>query len=365
MGEEKLKVGVIGSGNWGTAVSRLIANNIKENSAFEERVDMWVFEEEVNGEPLSKLINDGHENVKYLPGIKLPDEVVANPSIEEVCAAADILVFVVPHEFVQSICEKISSAPSRKEGAIGVSLIKGAVFGEDEVALVSKTLAKALDMRVSSLMGANIANDVAKDLLAEGTLGYAKKKDLKKLIPLFNCKTYRVTPVECVEVPEMCGVIKNVIALGCGFADGKGHGVNASVAIMRNGFVEMIRFCDEFVKDTSSDTKVGRVYLESSGFADLVVTCTHGRNHECARIAAEKDMTLEEVEKDKMNGQKLQGYSTSKDLYAFLERKGKLDKFPLLRAICEVASGTKPSEHIFDAVTPCYAETSEKCCPDE
>ena len=59
---------------------------------------MWVFEEIVNGEKLTEIINTRHENVKYLPGVKIPDNVVAIPDIAEAAEGADILIFVVPHQ---------------------------------------------------------------------------------------------------------------------------------------------------------------------------------------------------------------------------------------------------------------------------
>lgn len=359
---EGIKVAIIGSGNWGSAVAKLIANNIASNRAFDPTVKMWVYEEQVNNQPLSKLINEKHENVKYLPGIRLPDNVLACPCIKEVSREADVFVFVVPHEFVQPVVSQIAKVEERKKKAIGVSLSKGALFGEKKIELISASISEALGMRVSALMGANIANDVAKDLLSEGTLGYEKKDDLYKLIPMFNCSTYRVTPVQNVGIPEICGVLKNVVAVGCGLADGKSCGVNAGVAIMRNGFIEMIKFCDKFVKETGDEKRVSRVFLESSGFADLVVSCTSGRNYKFSKMAVEEGKTLEEIEKsDKMGGQKLQGYSTSKDLYKFLERKEKLEKFPLLKSICEAAAGKEGAiEAMFDAVTPEYKKTSEK-----
>ena len=59
---------------------------------------MWVFEEVVNGQKLSEMINTTHENVKYLPGVKLPENVVAVTDVVESVKGADILLWVLPHQ---------------------------------------------------------------------------------------------------------------------------------------------------------------------------------------------------------------------------------------------------------------------------
>ena len=68
---------------------------------------MWVFEEEVNGQKLSEMINTTHENVKYLPGVRLPDNVVAVTDVVESVKGADILLWVLPHQVLVSVGDDI------------------------------------------------------------------------------------------------------------------------------------------------------------------------------------------------------------------------------------------------------------------
>ena len=89
---------------------------------------MWVYEETVtatNGEErnLTDVINNDHENVKYLPGIKLPENIVAVPDLAKACEGATLLIFVLPHQFLPRLLPTIKLAvhPSCR----GVSLIKG------------------------------------------------------------------------------------------------------------------------------------------------------------------------------------------------------------------------------------------------
>ncbi|KFV99050.1 Glycerol-3-phosphate dehydrogenase 1-like, partial [Fulmarus glacialis] len=81
---------------------------------------MWVFEENINGRKLTDIINNEHENVKYLPGYKLPDNVVAVPNLNEAVQDADLLVFVIPHQFIHKVCDEITGRIPKK--ALGITL---------------------------------------------------------------------------------------------------------------------------------------------------------------------------------------------------------------------------------------------------
>ena len=121
------KVCIIGSGNWGSAIATKVGPNCERLPYFESQVNMWVYEETVtvDGESrkLTEVINSQHENVKYLPGIKLPENVVAVPDLAEACKDATLLIFVLPHQFLPRLLPVIRQAshPSCR----GVSLIKG------------------------------------------------------------------------------------------------------------------------------------------------------------------------------------------------------------------------------------------------
>ena len=84
---------------------------------------MWVFEETVNDRKLTEIINVDHENVKYLPGVKLPENVVAVPDLVEAARDADLLVFVIPHQFIARTVKTL--AGNIKPNAAAISLIKG------------------------------------------------------------------------------------------------------------------------------------------------------------------------------------------------------------------------------------------------
>lgn len=127
--EQLDKVTIIGSGAWGSSIATKIGRNCARLPFFEETVNMWVYEEmvEVDGcdekQKLTEIINTKHENIKYLPGITLPDNVVAVPDLAEACRNSTLLIFVLPHQFLPRLLPTIREAahPSCR----GVSLIKG------------------------------------------------------------------------------------------------------------------------------------------------------------------------------------------------------------------------------------------------
>lgn len=108
MSAQRHKLAIIGSGNWGSAIAKIAGKNMRRYpDLFEEQVKMYVHEETVEGQPLTKLINERHENVKYLPGVKLPENIVAVPSAVEAAKGADLLIFVLPHQ-VSQFCMTLS-----------------------------------------------------------------------------------------------------------------------------------------------------------------------------------------------------------------------------------------------------------------
>ena len=194
------------------------------------------------------------------------------------------------------------------------SLIKGIEFDDAQPVLISDLLQKEMAMGAGSpqidmsvLMGANVANEVAKGDFAEATIGCTDLAIGKKWCALFNTKDFKVDAVQDVAGAELCGALKNVVALGAGFSDGLGFGGNTKAAIIRIGLKETIKFAKMFFDGVKDDT-----FLESCGLADLVTTCFGGRTRKCAEAFAKKEGDWEELEKAMLNGQKLQGTITAK-----------------------------------------------------
>ncbi|KAB8336652.1 hypothetical protein FH972_020963 [Carpinus fangiana] len=398
------KVAVIGSGNWGSAIAKIVAENTRQNpKLFEQDVQMWVFEEQVmipkeskNYRPgstpqkLTDVINKHHENVKYLAGIDLPTNLIANPSLEDSVRDASILIFNLPHQFIAKTCEQLRG--KILPFARGVSCIKGVDVTRDEVKLFSESIGSKLGIYCGALSGANIANEVAAEKWSETTVAYdppqvdsrhptplgspsasstnlaAKGKtsperagsiklqalpegypalNHENMKKLFHRPYFHVRMTTDVAGVSLGGALKNVVALAAGFVDGLGWGDNAKAAVMRVGIQEQVAFGRRFFPDSFQTATMTE---ESCGVADMITSCSGGRNFRCAKISVQKGLSIEQVEKEQLNGQKLQGTSTAVEVNTFLKAKGMEQDFPLFTAVYNILEGNKKPEEIPDLI---------------
>lgn len=353
---------------------------------------MWVFEEKVTvpesamqfktsnplcqgPQNLTDVINGLHENVKYLPDVPLPTNLHANPSLEDAVRDSTILVFNVPHQFIIRICDQLQG--KILPYARGISCIKGVDVTEEGVSLFSETIGKKLGIYCGALSGANIANEVAKELWCETTIGYDpphldskaptptggtpsqsqvdlvsfEHKDSSgqyskvKLRPLpndyppidhglfktlFHRPYFHVRVVNDVAGVALGGALKNIIAVAAGFVDGLGWGDNAKAAVMRVGLLEMVKFGSQFFAN-SIDPKT--FTEESAGVADLITSCSGGRNFRCAKLSVQRGAPIEEIEQQELNGQKLQGTLTAVEVNKFLKNQKVEKDYPLFTAV--------------------------------
>ena len=399
---KKHKVCVVGSGNWGTTIAKVVAENVREHEEiFESEVQMWVYEEEykipresrhyeagselcTKPQKLTQLINGLHENVKYLPGIDLPRNVVANPDLPDAAKDASILIFNLPHQFIAKICDTLRGKVL--PFARGISCIKGVEVSDEGCSLFSDSIGQKLGIYCGALSGANIANEVALEKFSETTVAYDppamdsqeptpegsrstsphpsssnekggdEKKTRLALLPaeypplnhdnmknLFHRPYFHVRMVHDVAGVSLGGALKNIVALAAGFVDGLGWGDNAKAAVMRVGIMEEVKFGKAFF--TTRNVRTETFTEESCGVADLITSCSGGRNFRCARMSVKERLPINEIEERELNGQKLQGTSTASEVYSFLKNKGMENEFPLFTAVYNILEGNaKPEE---------------------
>ncbi|KAG0450031.1 hypothetical protein HPP92_026962 [Vanilla planifolia] len=339
----QFRVTVVGSGNWGSVAAKVIASNTLRLSCFHDEVRMWVFEEVLpGGEKLSDTINKNNENVKYLPGIKLGKNVVADPNLENAVREANMLVFVTPHQFMEGIC---NSLVGKIKGDVeGISLIKGMEVRKEGPCLISKLITDMLGINCCVLMGANIANEIAVEKFSEATIGYKHSKEVaERWVKLFSQPYFLVSAVQDIEGVELCGTLKNVVAIAAGLVDGLDMGNNTKAAIMRIGLREM-RALSKLLFPSVRDS----TFFESCGVADVITTCLGGRNRRVAEAFARNGgrKSFDELETELLQGQKLQGVSTAKEVYEVLSHRGWNALFPLLSTVHRICIGQLPPSAI-------------------
>ena len=367
---ENEQICIIGSGNWGSAIATIVGRNAHRLSFCNNQVRMWVFEEDVQinnhhhqTAKLSNVINEQHENIKYLPGVKLPENVKAIPNLEEAVRDATVLIFVLPHQFLPKLLPTIRAHvnPNRCHG---ISLIKGLDFDADTKlpVLISKSIENVMgnQFRCGVLMGANVADEVARQRTCESTLAcdFGSDSVNERIRQIFDEEHFRVSRITDVAGAEACGALKNIIALGAGFVDGLNLGGNTKAALLRIGLLEMTKFCTMFFEGVEKGT-----FMESCGVADLITTCYGGRNRKCASQFAKRrgvepayldsescTKLWSAIESDMLNGQKLQGTLASQEVYHLLRARNLLYEFPLMTAIYEISFEGKPVNTIVDGI---------------
>jgi glycerol-3-phosphate dehydrogenase (NAD+) len=379
---------------------------------------MWVYEEKLDaatlpashdhlqGALLSETINKTHENVKYLPGITLPTNIIAVPDLATAAAGATCLVFVVPHQFLPKLLPTLASAlasdgPGGKKtgeerirsGAVrAISLIKGIDFDAHGLVLISDTIRDGLfGVDTAVLMGANVANEVACGQFCEATIGCTHAGNAKLWKDIFQTDTFRIETTDDSATVELCGALKNVVALGAGFVDGLNMGSNTKAAILRIGLLEMRQFCRQFYGKTHPShavpantglDHVGRAnvrdetFFESCAVADLITTSYAGRNRKVAEAFVRTGRypsvlpryntfylsvcvccagrTWEELEMELLHGQKLQGTLTAVEVHRVLERHGCSAEYPLFTAIYRVMTKEVPPADLVKLYLPAH-----------
>lgn len=330
------KVAIIGNGNWGTTIAKVIANNILGTSDFDPEVLLWVFEETYQQQKLSEYINEIRINPIYLPGIKIPENIRAVTTFDEI-NTADILVFCLPTRFL-SIIREIKP----KKGAFGVNLCKGFILRDERLKVPSEYIRDALGIECCSLMGANIAVEVASDQLAECTVGYTKNDQVSWLEWMFDSHTMRPRMVQYDRGMEICGGLKNIISLGFGIVDGMEWGLNTKAMLFRKGLVEIERLCQM--------TKSKMFLLESCCVGDLLASCLGGRNYRCG-VEMAKKRCLSKVIEEKLGGQKLEGPEASKMLVEWCEcNKIEVSQFPIIQAVHRICFLGEAPEYLYSVL---------------
>ena len=281
------KIVILGSGGWGTAVAVMMAKYSKHE------IVLWsAFEEEI-----ATLKSDG-ENKKYLPGIKIPEEITLISDIS--CTAdADIAVIATPSFVVRSVCQKLRNFLPKDSVVVIISkgLEDGTLMRLSEVAF-----SELGDIKLAVMSGPSHAEEVAKGIPSANVVSSNDVKISEYIQDTFMNDKFRLYTNNDIIGAELGGSLKNVIALAAGICDGIGYGDNTKAALMTRGIAEMI--CLGSAMGSNAQTFSGL-----TGFGDLIVTCTsmHSRNRRAGILIGQglsADDAIKEV------GMTVEGYKT-------------------------------------------------------
>ena len=262
-----LNIGILGTGTWGTALLRLLANK-------GHAVTAWsALPQEV--ETLSAT-----RRHPKLPGMTIPDSVIFTADVAAACRGRDMLVFAVPSPYVRSTAR--AAAPFAAKDQLIVDVAKG-MEAETLMTLtevIGEEMAKAGKApRLVALSGPTHAEEVSLDLPTTIVSASPDAQAAARAQDAFMTDRLRVYTNADIRGVEVAGALKNVIALAAGIAGGLGYGDNARAAIITRGIAEMARL--GAAMGCARETFSGL-----TGLGDLVVTCTsmHSRNNRCGML---------------------------------------------------------------------------------
>ena len=272
------KISVIGSGSWGCAIAKLLAEK-----GFSVMLWSWQKEE-------SDTIAKARENKACLPGISLPENISYTYNLN-VAADADLYVFAAPSHAVFKTAEQFKKTANPEIPIVNVA--KG--FEKQGLRRLSEAIAVHLKNPVVILSGPSHAEEVARKI---PTTIVAASKDIKaaELVQdTFMTDYFRVYTHDDVIGVEVGAALKNVIALCAGISDGLGLGDNTKAALMTRGLAEISRL--GVAMGANPHTFAGL-----SGVGDLIVTCTsmHSRNRRAGLLIGQGVPPKEAQEKVQM-----------------------------------------------------------------
>lgn len=253
------EVAVLGAGAWGTALALLAARNGRA-------VTLWARDPDA-----ATALNATHENHGHLPGVVLPTSIHASCDLSAL-ADARLVVAAIPAQALRGVAEAL--AMFLPQGVPLVICAKGIERGSG--AFLSDVASFYLPATpLAMLSGPSFAEDVAAGLPTAVTLACAASALFDQCRAALGAPWFRLYHSTDLRGVEIGGAAKNVLAIACGMAAGRGLGASANAALMARGFAELARFGRAY--GARPETLTGL-----SGLGDLVLTCQPGKSRNFA-----------------------------------------------------------------------------------
>lgn len=274
------KVSVLGAGSWGSALALVLAKN-----GFD--VSMWTLNEEQ-----CNYINKNRENVEYLPGIHIHENIITTTNLEESIKDSKIIVLAVPSQAIRSICKQIN--PFINDNQILVDVAKG-LESNTGLRLSDVCKEELPNNKYVVLSGPSHAEEVSREIPTTVVVSSEDIDAAEIVQDTFMSANFRVYINKDVVGVELGGALKNIIAFGAGICDGLGYGDNAKAALMTRGIREISRLGVAMGAEEST-------FSGLSGVGDLIVTCTsmHSRNRRAGILIGQGKSLEETLEEIKM-----------------------------------------------------------------
>ena len=316
---------VVGAGSWGTALAKMLSDK-------GYRITLWGHRQE----HVDEIVRN-RENLTYLPGFKLSDNLTATADLKEAVTGQPMVVMVVPSHGFREVFRRL--LPYLSDNTYVISAVKGIENDtqmtmdqvmEDELAgMVSPPV-----LHLGVLAGPSFAKEVAAGVPTAVTVAAKSKEEAVFFQEFFNAPLFRVYASTDQIGVELSGALKNIIAIGAGICDGLGYGTNTRAALITRGLAEISRLGIKMGANPVTFSGLG-------GMGDLVLTCTGdlsrnrtvgiklGQGKKLSTILDEMNMVAE-------------GVKTTKSAWN-LARKMDVE-MPILEQVYQVLYNDKPCE---------------------
>lgn len=324
-----MKIVIIGSGSWGTALGIVLGNNGNE-------VTIW----DRNSER-SKRIQEERENKQYLKGVMIPAGVLITNIKEELLLNADIVIFSVPSQSLRGVVKEFAAQLDEKMILVntskGIEILTGLRLSE----VIKEEIIGKLHKNIVVLSGPTHAEEVAAGIPTT-IVAVGETKQCEIIQEIFSNEKFRVYSGNDVVGAEIGGALKNCLAIGAGILDGIGYGDNIKAALITRGLAEMMRYGIENGGEE-------RTFTGLTGIGDLIVTCNskHSRN----RAVGERLGKGEKIEEILLDMKMVaEGIPTVKAVY-LSSQKNEID-IPIISGIYDVIfKGENPEKIISKLMT--------------
>ncbi len=300
MSTAKPSIAVLGTGSWGTALASLIARNGYATT-------IW-------GRDAAQVasINTAHENTRYLPGIPLPESLLATGDLGLAVSGADLVLVVTPsHAFAETLH---ALAPFRRAHAGVAWATKG--FEPGSGRFLHEVAGDVLggDVPLAVVTGPSFAKEVAQGLPTALTVQGDDAAFVQQVADVLHGAEFRAYTGSDMRGAELGGAMKNVLAVATGVADGMELGLNARTGLITRGLNEMLRL----------NAAIGgrpETLMGLAGLGDLVLTCTGdlSRNRRLG-LALGRGKSVDEAVRE--IGQVVESVQTADEVMRLAERYG-------------------------------------------
>jgi len=251
---------VVGAGQWGTTLALLLAK--------QGPVILLARDDEH-----AQALAEDRRNSRYLPEVTIPVEVEITADPNALSEADDLVVFAVPSKAMRTSAERVKD--NLPQSAVMLSVAKGIEHGTlmRMTEVLSDVLPDARD-RIAALSGPNLATEIARGLPASAVVAAEGEDVSKRASEMIGTRSFRVYRNRDVTGVELCGALKNIIAIAAGAAEQLGFGDNGKAGLITRGLAEITRL--GIAAGANPLTFAGL-----AGIGDVIATCYSplSRNH--------------------------------------------------------------------------------------